>query len=100
MAESNSSFLKAFLPGLVLGLIVGASAAVLLPETLNRPSVAGAGTADRTTQPQIYTDEREEMPIDPSLLEPVEGADPQADQPAPTPDQPTEGAPGTESNPG
>lgn len=44
MAKTDGSFLKSFVPGLVIGTIIGASAAVFLPETLNRPSVATGNT--------------------------------------------------------
>ena len=48
MAKTDGSFLKSFVPGLVIGTIIGASAAVFLPETLNRPSVA-TGNAGPTS---------------------------------------------------
>jgi hypothetical protein len=61
MAETNNTFIKAFLPGLVIGVIVGASAAVLLPETLNRPSAAqGASTTHTGTTTRDH--EREPLP--------------------------------------
>lgn len=39
MAQSSSSFIKVFLPGLVIGLIVGALAGAILPDLLSGPAI-------------------------------------------------------------
>ncbi len=76
MAQNNNSFVKVFLPGLVIGLIVGSLAGAILPDLLAGPAVKPqAGNADTANRDRAF-DDREQAerdipapPIDEQLEE-------------------------------
>lgn len=79
--QSNSSFSRAFLPGLVVGLIIGLAIGAFVPPLLDRaptiqPSKGGSGSQNVNTP-----SERDPRPADPS---PIPGEIP-SNTPAPAP---------------
>lgn len=65
MAQSNSTFSKAFLPGLVIGLIVGGIAGAVLPELIAGPRIP---SANAQTTGHVDTDRsHDEFGRDPGL---------------------------------
>lgn len=65
MAQSNSTFSKAFLPGLVIGLIVGGIAGAVLPELISGPRIPSASA--QTTGHVNTERSHEEFENDPGL---------------------------------
>ncbi len=70
MANNNNSFVKAFLPGLVIGLIVGGITGAVLPELFTPTKVpshsrgAGTSSGDRDAgDPGLRNREFEEEPM-------------------------------------
>lgn len=86
-AQKNSSFANAFVPGLILGLVIGAAAGAFLPDLLGGSNIptpdANAVPADRTPEVRDGMEEIDPatMPeIDPETGLPVgETPDPMAE---------------------
>lgn len=79
--ESNGNFARAFLPGLVLGLIIGGVAGAMLPELMKpRPM---APTAEQIEQSHQNTNRDEAQP--PAADKPASPADEPAEDPADEP---------------
>ncbi|HRQ73490.1 MAG TPA: hypothetical protein PLU35_10720 [Phycisphaerales bacterium] len=76
--QSQGGFAKAFLPGLVLGLIIGAFAGAVIPPMLSGPPAPAPGTTGPATTPR----DREEQPVAPAVEEPEEEVVEQGDQPS------------------
>jgi hypothetical protein len=93
--DSSGGFAKAFVPGLVLGLVVGAFAGVTLPPILDGSKLpepkAGDVTSSRDRDQDLRPGDEDSTLIDDSLIvTPDEGVDP-----APTEDpvEPVEDTP-------
>ncbi|GIK18387.1 MAG: hypothetical protein DYG93_07290 [Leptolyngbya sp. PLA2] len=76
--QPQGGFARAFLPGLVLGLIIGAFAGAVIPPMLSGPPAPAPGPAGPVMQPrdrveQPATDEVIEQGDRPSEEEPPEG---------------------------
>ena len=75
--QKNSSFANAFVPGLILGLVIGAAAGAFLPDLLGGSNIpapdANAVPADRANEYRDGIDQAEELPeIDPETGLPIE----------------------------
>lgn len=68
MPQRDSSFSRAFVPGLVIGLIVGAIAGAVLPDLIAGPAVPHR-PADGAALPTGSGD-RDEREVDPGLIDP------------------------------
>ncbi|MCW5776826.1 MAG: hypothetical protein KIS87_10335 [Phycisphaeraceae bacterium] len=74
-AQSDGGFARAFLPGLVLGLIIGAFAGSVITPMLRNPHAPSPG-------PTMQQPDREEQPVAPAVEEPEEEVVEQGDQPS------------------
>lgn len=85
--QKNSSFANAFIPGLILGLVIGAAAGAFLPDLLGGSNIPAPDTnavpADRANEYRDGMDPTEQVPeIDPETGLPIETP---AETPAETP---------------
>ncbi len=100
-AQINNSFMKAFVPGLVVGVIVGGLAtAVLVPFITERTSTVDAAEIPVSNQaPDRYRVAPEEAaPETPATPDAAVNPDPAAPETTDTP-QPGEGEPATPAQP-
>lgn len=80
---SSGSFAHAFLPGLILGLVIGAAAGAFLPDLLGGahiPAPTGAGSPAHTDE----RDAREREPSPEEIQDMIDGAVDEAEGVVPT----------------
>jgi len=79
--QPQGGFAKAFLPGLVLGLIIGAFAGAVIPPMLSGPPAPALGPNGSTPTPRDRVEQPAAPPTDAPAVSPEKEAAEQGDQP-------------------